>query len=636
MRGTSHRPFTIAGTGTAGVVFLVLVGFLPDTNSVFWPPKAALVLLMIPLGFPRLLWLAGSSSPSCRTARAPARAALAFLVVAALSALFADTRTTAVFGLYLWGTGLLFVAALASAWAIGATLEDGERRLVTGALLAGVAVNAVVAILQMVADMSSIDLTRFDGRSPGIQGNPVHLGALVAAGVVLALPWQGRRLLPWLGLLYAMAAAVQVSGSRSALLAMVVTIGAAMLAGAPHPPNAGRRTAGRAMVEDPRIRLGWRRSAMVVLAITLGLTAGAGLSEWGGGFSVSERVASTDGGGGVTPRISMWWASRHAVADAPVLGSGPGTYREATSRYRTITVARAFGADLYFTDAHNLIVEYATTTGLLGLGFLVAWMFWAWRRAGGPLRLFALGLFLAGLVEPQSPGTTPMLFLALGLALRPTPPAESVEQAEDTGSSEDAGSPESAVWVSHRAPTLSRRVPRLVGATSAVLAVPALAAGAIFIDGEYHFEKASHGLSRSDAEKALNAFPAWSYPATVRAIVERVRGNAEGGALQQATAERWFREAVRRDPTDPALWLQLGGLLMEQGEFDGAGVAYLEALKHNPVSTAAPIHLGELANAAGDTTSAIKWLEQALAVVPEQPNIRQALQDLRRKAERSP
>ncbi|MBI1844923.1 MAG: hypothetical protein HYR89_10010, partial [Actinobacteria bacterium] len=48
----------------------------------------------------------------------------------------------------------------------------------------------------------------------------------------------------------------------------------------------------------------------------------------------------------------------------------------------------------------------------------------------------------------------------------------------------------------------------------------------------------------------------------------------------------------------------------------------------------APIHLAELANGAGDTYSAVKWLEQALHVVPEQPNIQKALKDLKRKAEK--
>ncbi len=607
MRGTKSR--SAFGIVTAAIAFLVLVAFLPDTNSVFWPPKAALLLLLIPLGLPRLVWLAGSSAPAGRAARAPARAALAFLTVAGLSTLLADNHTTAVFGLYLWGNGLLFVGALVSAWAIGASLNDGDRRLVTHAILAGLAVNVAIALLQMVTDLSAFDLTRFDGRSPGIQGNPVHLGALVAAGIVLALPWQGRMLLPWLGLIYAMAAAVEVSGSRSAIVAMVVAVGAAALA----------RKTGR--------RLGLRRGLMVVLAIAMGLTAGAGLSRWGGGVSVSERVTATDGGGGVTPRMSMWWASRHAVADHPMVGSGPGTYREATSRYRTIRVARAFGADLYFTDAHNLIVEYATTTGLLGLASLLAWLLWAWRRSAGPLRLFALGLFIAGLVEPQSPGTTPMLFLALGMALTPSVSDEPT----------DATLPPSDPAPERRTTRFAR--PRVTAAsmrsaTSAVLAVPAITAGAIFINGEYHFEKASHGLSRSDAEEAMDTLPAWSYPATVRAIVESIRGNAEGGAAKQATAERWFREAVRRDPTDPALWLQLGDFLVERKEYDGAGAAYLTALKHNPVSTKAPIHLAELANGAGDTFSAVKWLEQALHVVPEQPNIQKALKDLKRKAEK--
>lgn len=595
---TKTKSWSVLGLFTAVVVFLVLVGFLPDTNSVFWPAKSTLLLLLIPVGLPLLVRMAITPQATQRHLTVPARFALVFMAIAGLSTVFANTRTTAIYGLYLWGNGLIFVASLVSAWAIGVSLNQQGRRLVTFALIAGIAANVVVAVLQMLMDLSSLDLVRYDGRSPGIQGNPVHLGALMAAGVALALPWQGRRLLPWLGLIYAMAAALQVSGSRSALLAMVVVLVAGFFA-------SRRQTIGQSAW-----KLSVQRGLMVVLAVILGLTAGAGLSKWGGGASVSERLTAAEGGGGVGARVSMWWATRHAVGDHPLIGSGPGTYREATSRYRTISVARAFGADLYFTDAHNILVEYATTTGLFGVGALLAWLAITWRRSRGPLKFFALALFLAGLTEPQSAGTTPLLFLGLGMAiLQP-----GIGEQGANASAE-----------------LHPRSPKLVVACTAILFFPAFVAGWRFIDGELHFEKASHGLSRSDSQAALDLFPQWSYPAIVRSIVEDVRGPSDNSDEKDREVRHWIEEAIRRDPTDHALWLHLGDFLIKRQDYDGAGRAYRNALVHNPVSTMAAIHLAELANGAGDVDSAIKWLERALSVVPDQPNIQKALRELKRQ-----
>ncbi len=306
-----------AGTGrragltlfAMGIAFLLPVAFSPSVHAVFWAPKAALIPLIAAVGLPRLLLLARSPSP----ARAAARAALTFLGVATLSTLLADNHTTAVFGLYNWGTGLIFVVALAGAWAIGVSLDESGRGDVTKALLAGVLVNVVFALLEMVGDLSSFELARYDGRSIGLMGNPVHLGAIAAAGLALAIPWDGRRLWPWLAIV------TRLWRQRSRCRAVVppcwqswiVIIGAA-------------RTARRP-------KLGTGRLLAVVLCVLLGLGSGAVLTNRGGGVSVSGRVTAADGGGGLTPRLSMWWATRHAVADHPLVGSGPGTYREATS-----------------------------------------------------------------------------------------------------------------------------------------------------------------------------------------------------------------------------------------------------------------------------------------------------------------
>ncbi|MGC1512262.1 MAG: O-antigen ligase family protein [Acidimicrobiales bacterium] len=589
-----------AGTGrragltlfAMGIAFLLPVAFSPSVHAVFWAPKAALIPLIAAVGLPRLLLLARSPSP----ARAAARAALTFLGVATLSTLLADNHTTAVFGLYNWGTGLIFVVALAGAWAIGVSLDESGRGDVTKALLAGVLVNVVFALLEMVGDLSSFELARYDGRSIGLMGNPVHLGAIAAAGLALAIPWDGRRLWPWLAIVTALAAAVEVSGSRAALIAMVVVM---VVAFRSRWIESGRPSGS----DRPQNRLSRRRRRAMVLCVLLGLGAGSALTHWGGGVSVSQRVAEANGGGGLTPRLSMWWATRHAVADHPLVGSGPGTYREATSRYRTVSVARAFGADNYFTDAHNLVVEYATTTGILGLTAFLAWLALAWRRTAGPLQRFAMALVLAGLVEPQWLGTTPLALLALGMA-RPV------------GASRIGA-------LRERRQALSSRLSIRLFTAGLILA--SCLAGSLFLLGEFHLDQASLDFDRFHADRSLALLPRWSRPAAIRGRIETFEGRAEQDRAKLAQARRWQMEAIRRDPSDPFSWLVLGDAAAGYGRPEEAERAYRQVLTLNPMSTRACNGLADLAYDAGRSDDAAGWLRRSLAINPNQTGVRRAL-----------
>ncbi len=574
------------------IAFLLPVAFSPSVHAVFWAPKAALIPLVAAVGLPRLFLLARSPSH----ARAPARAALVFVGVAGISTLFADNHTTAVFGLYNWGTGLIFVMALAGSWAIGVSLDENGRKDVTKALLAGVLVNVVFALLEMVGDLSSFELARYDGRSIGLMGNPVHLGAIAAAGLALVLPWRGRRLWPWLGLTAGIAAAVEVSGSRAALLALVVVI-----VGAISRQRLGQGNSAKG--KDRAHPLGWKRSSAIAICALLGLGIGSALTRWGGGVSVSQRVTEANGGGGLTPRLSMWWATRHAVANHPLVGSGPGTYREATSRYRTVSVARAFGPDNYFTDAHNLVVEYATTTGLLGLGAFLAWLTWAWRRTTGPLRLFAAALIIVGLVEPQWPGTTPLALLALGMALPADDP--------DTTALEDGRQPLSS--------------PLTFRLFTACLVLMSSLAGGVFLLGEFHLEQASLDFSRIHADRSLALLPRWSRPAAIRGRIETFEGRAEQDSAKLAEARRWQKETIRRDPSDPYSWLVLADAAAGYGRPEEAERAYRHVLTINPMSTRACNGLADIAYAAGRPGVAAGWLRRSLAINPNQTGVRRAL-----------
>lgn len=562
------------GPVAAGLAFLLLVAFSPSVYGIFWSPAAALGPLLAALGLPVAAGLARTGPVAV-----PVRWALAFTAVAAASAAVAGNRTVAVFGLYNWGTGFIFVASLAGAYALGAALDAPGRRHLERALVAGVLVNAAVAVPEMLSDLSVFSLGLFDGRSPGLLGNPVFLGGLVAAGPALLAPRFGRRPAAWAPAVALVGAAAQLSGSR-----LVIPI----LAGT---TLAGARPLGR------------RRGATFVLALLVGFGLGAAITAVGGGTSVAARVSEArSAGSGIVPRVEAWRAGLRAVGDRPLLGAGPGRFRAATSQYRTARQVRAEGPDRYFADAHNWLVEYAVTTGLVGLGALAAWVWTAGRRARGPLAAFAAGLGALQLVQPQSVRLTPVALLALGAAGPAVPVAWG--------------------W--------ARRCTAGVGVAAA------LAWGALLLAGDHYQLRAYLDFHVADAETADRLLPAWPRPAILASRIHTFVGKTERRPEEIEAAIRWRRVALARDPTDPVLWNDLADILAVEGRLGEARTAYLHALRWDPVSVRAMNGLARLSAESGRPAEAARWWRRSLAVFPDQPAVVARLRALEARARAGP
>src|SRR5947207_738697 len=343
----------------AAAAFLLPVVFSTSVSANAWSPRVAVLLVLAAVGLPRLVPLLRSD------ARSVALAAVAFVAVAALATALSPQPILSLFGLYNWGTGLLFVVILVGAWALGTSVDEPGVALVEKALIAGILVNAGVAVIQGAFSLDADPFTRYEGRAAGLLGNPVHLGTLMLGGLALVLPRVRINGARWGAVTVIVAAALQLSGSRFALgLAVVVAV----------------LTVVR-----------WRREALLAVgALVLGLLLGIGIGAGGGTTSGSGRVQAGGESVGATARVRAWAAADHAIADQPLLGSGPGRFRAATSRYRDVALVHAEGADRLFVDAHNIFVEYTTTTGILGVIAFAVWLAMACRRAKGPFLNFAL------------------------------------------------------------------------------------------------------------------------------------------------------------------------------------------------------------------------------------------------------
>src|SRR4051812_8422291 len=282
------------GMFAAAGAFLLLVGFSTAMAAPFWSTRTAIFLVVAAIGAPRLIML-------LRTAARPvAVAGLVFIGWAAVSTALSGDRTMAVLGRYDQGTGLVFVVGIVSVWALGCSLPGSGRRLVQRAVLAGALVNAAIAVLQTVFDLSSLHLQNAEGRAAGLLGNPVHLGAISAAALALVAPrLQLDRLRPdasamaWAGAAVLLATAVQLSGSRSGL---IVALGLLLWALA---------------------AFGWRPAAALAVTVVIGLAVGGALASGSGGRTAAGRAGETDVATASTgePRLLTWRSSIGAIAE---------------------------------------------------------------------------------------------------------------------------------------------------------------------------------------------------------------------------------------------------------------------------------------------------------------------------------
>lgn len=568
-----------AGLLAAAGCFLLPVAYSPSVYSPFWSPKAAVLLVLGGAGLALLPGLWRSSSG----VRAPAMAATTFAALAMLSTLLSPAPVNALTGLYHWGTGLVFVLALVGCWALGVGVPEPDRPLVLGALLAGITVSGVVAVLQVLVSIGVPSLDQ-SGRAAGLAGNPVHLGTLMAGGAAI-LVWQGRRSWRWAATLVAPAMVVQLSGTRFAL---AVLLGAVAVGAVSTLFLDARAGSARTSVQR------WGAAAVLVVATVLGIGAGALVAQVGDVQTAVDRAAgpggsaSVLGGGGVRVRLEVWQYATEAVADRPVLGHGPGRFRAATSADRTLRVAQMEGGDVIYTDAHNLFVEHAVTTGLLAVVALVCWLVLAGRVSSGPFLWFAVAALAMAMVQPSNVQTTPLLFLGLGLATTAVAPGRATPGVAVGG---------------------------LVGL---------VVAGALVL-GDARLEQTRLDLELADARAADSLLRPWPEPATLRARSHSFLALSREST--DALTIRWRREAVRRDQTDPALRILLGDELAANGSQDSAAQQYEMALRHNPYSVAALSRLARSAQERGEVDRARALLVRALAVRPL-PRLERRLREL--------
>ncbi len=535
----------------AAASILLPVAISPMLYSYTFTPKFALLLVVAAVGLPQLLVLARRGASA-----APARAMLAFLAVALVSAARSRSALVGMFGLYSWGTGWLFWCGAAGAWAVGRSLGDRGRRLVAGGLLAGAAVNATMAIVQEVLRARGPVLGLYQGgQADGLMGNPIYLESLLLGALALALVAALRGRAAWLLLAALLSAALELSGERLAvpLLALLVVAGVAV----------------------SRTRRSLELAAVVVGAY--GLT-----------YLVTGRLLHTRLQTSVVhnPRTLLWKSLAHAFLHDPLFGYGPGGTLLAGTRYGSLALARRLGVATYFADAHDIVVEVAITTGLLGIAALGFFVVLGVRHAMTPLLGFALLAVAVELVEPLNVGVTPLVLLAFGAAFK--------------GAAQPA-----------------RVRGRALAAVRGALVAAALLAGASIVFGDFELNEGYLHYDYGTARAAAQVLPEWSQPAALVAQIAANRSVALPDArIWRLRTRHWWQVAVRRDPGYTQSWYDLAVADMSLGR-DRLAVRELRvALSLDRYSTDALLGLSTLERRLGSPGLAERYLELAQATAP--------------------
>lgn len=147
----------------------------------------------------------------------------------------------------------------------------------------------------------------------------------------------------------------------------------------------------------------WNKKIGMIVALISGLVLGgiAWNYFYGSQTQSSIKILNASGNASDSIRRTQWMSGLIAFKEKPILGWGHGNLH---SQVKRIKVENNLGAQDYVGHAHNVLIEVAAGTGILGLFFFVGafltWMWECWKR-GGATRAIMMPFFVAIMFEAQ-------------------------------------------------------------------------------------------------------------------------------------------------------------------------------------------------------------------------------------------
>ena len=142
-------------------------------------------------------------------------------------------------------------------------------------------------------------------------------------------------------------------------------------------------------------------------------------------------------------------------------------------------------------------------------------------------------------------------------------------------------------------------------------------------------------LARGDFGGAADAL-AWAIArAPHDGPTELDLGVAYARQARSADAEAMWRAAVADDPALADAWFDLGVAAMQADRTDDARASFTAAVRVDPKMAKAMRNLAGLEALAGNTAAALGWLDRALALQPDDPDLRALRTELSTRLEGS-
>lgn len=489
-------------------------------------PQVGQLALLVLLGIPGLLVVVR------RVGWGDEVAALlgVFVISAAVSASLSPGVRYSLIGDVMAATpSVLVIALVAGWWGAGTALSASARQLLPWVLLAGLAVNALVGMLQIALDITAGPLGTSTGRASGLMHNPIRYAGL-AAGLACwtlhrAATVGGRRHLP---LVVAVCFAAGLSGSRGAA-AIVLAVGAAMVV--------------------------IRRSKSALSALVAAVAGFAAAAGYVALLSSRHLVARLEDGDGPGERAAIWRFGLDAWTERPVFGWGPSHFGTAVWPRYSLEFIRDAGAaegPHLWTDPHNIAVLALVTTGVVGTALVVCFVVAALRRGVDA----GLGLIVLGMVSMwalQPPRTTlSIAMLVFGAALVPGRFGGRVRVGRHP------------VWLAAG----------LVGVAVGVMAAAYLVAGDVRL----------HSALNGDDPLAVERAAGWFHddPVVAQHVAQWMAAAQARGSTEPESAVVWARRAATQDPHNPAAWTRLAEMQLIADDFAGSRSSLDQALALQP------------------------------------------------------
>ncbi len=573
-----------AAFSEAGALLLVVaapVVFVPLSRAPFVNIKLALVAMGV-----LLMWMARPALDR----RLGALVGL-WLGCATLAFLVSVDRWTSLLGIESQGVGLVTLWACGVALLAALAFSEGlVDRVPTWLIATGIVVSVVGVYNGLFPEVAPRWLFGLP-LTGSTFGQVVHTAPFCAAAILAVLakkrPWWVETIF-----LVVLTSGLSMAANRSSWVGLGLGLMVVLLAMKVPLPRATRVLA-----------------TVVVVLVMWTVTDFARGTD--GRYSAARRFNE---GATLSARLNYWEAGLGAWRERPVTGWGPGNtwgaylstvepknYREAT---------RGLG------DVHNLFLESAVTTGLLGFASLAllagatGLRILRGRRELSWAAAVTVALLVSQLLQPMHTTITPLLFLFAGIAARAP-----IRGAPLEGVSEGERLDGRRVWaVSGRKRLTAWSMVGVLLAGGFVLATLRTAAGLFEGHGNYYGD-------RDSLVTALRLEPQRIYAAEALARHDAVRwrelfDSPEQQAKVQASAREYARRAVRQHPRDPSVRLVAADIELIMDDPARADAWFKEQLDRFPIDTLALQGRAQVALLARDWERAKIWADLALKIQP--------------------